>query len=517
MSDFLRMEKITKIYPGSVVANYQLDFSVKKGEIHALIGENGAGKSTLMKILFGIEKQTEGKIFLNGKELHMNSSQDAIKNGIGMVHQHFMLVPSLSVADNIVLGSEIKKGMFLDKARAIKEVEALSKKYNLDVDPRAKIMDISVSSRQKVEILKALYRGAKILILDEPTAVLTPQEIEELFEQLKLLKNEGHTIIFISHKLHEIKKLCNRLTIMRDGLLTGVYNVDEVSESEISRLMVGRDVKLDIDKEPAVPKKVLLHVNGVNYVNEFAKKAVNNVSFTVREGEIFGVAGVEGNGQSELVELITGIKRVDSGEILFKGNVINKLGIKEIRNMGMSHIPEDRMETGIAGDMSVKENLLSDRYNRKEFNKKGFIFNNNSINKFAKDVIDDFNIKTDSYDTKVHGLSGGNIQKVVVGREFSSNADLLIINQPTRGIDVGAIEFIRKKIVDMRDNGKGIFLVSADLNEVMTLSDSLIVMNKGEIVAYIDDCKNVTEEELGLYMLGVKKQTDEEIRRAINE
>jgi simple sugar transport system ATP-binding protein len=321
MCKFLEMDKITKIYPGGVVANYEVDFSVQEGEIHALIGENGAGKSTLMKILFGMEKQTEGKVFLKGKELNMNSSLDALSNGIGMVHQHFMLVPSLSVAENIVLGSEIKKGVFLDKSKAIEHVRQLSEKYNLPVNPKSKIMDISVSNKQKVEILKALYRGAKILILDEPTAVLTPQEIEELFEQLKLLKESGHTIIFISHKLHEIKKLCDRLTIMRDGRSMGVYKVDEVSEDDISRLMVGRDVKLDIEKKEPKAEEVLLNVKDVSYVDEFGKGAVKDVSFSVRRGEIVGIAGVEGNGQSEIIEVITGLKRANKGDVFLKNKI----------------------------------------------------------------------------------------------------------------------------------------------------------------------------------------------------
>lgn len=517
MTDLLKMEKITKIYPGGVVANYQVDFSVREGEIHALIGENGAGKSTLMKTLFGMQKQTEGKIYLKGKELNMNSSQDALKNGIGMVHQHFMLVPSLTVADNIILGSEIKKGGFLDKGRAISLVKELSEKYNLPVNAKSKIMDISVSNKQKVEILKALYRGAKILILDEPTAVLTPQEIEELFEQLKLLKKSGHTIIFISHKLHEIKKLCDRLTIMRDGLSVGVYNVEDVSEDDISRLMVGRDVKLDIQKDAPNPKEILLDVRKARYIDEFGKTAVKDVSFTVRKGEIIGIAGVEGNGQSEIIEIITGLKKPNSGEVRFKGDLINNLSVKEIRNLGMSHVPEDRMHTGIAPDMSVEENFISERYDSKELCKKGFFLDIEKINKLSKRLIEDFNVKTDSEKSKIKGLSGGNIQKVVVGREFTADSELLVVNQPTRGIDVGAIEFIRKKIVAMRDSGRGILLVSADLNEVVSLSDSLIVMNHGEIVGYIPDSKDVTEEELGLYMLGVKRQSDEEIRRAVHE
>jgi simple sugar transport system ATP-binding protein len=517
MTELLRMEKITKIYPGGVVANYQVDFSVREGEIHALIGENGAGKSTLMKTLFGMQKQTEGSIYLRDEELHMNSSQDALTHGIGMVHQHFMLVPSLTVADNIVLGSEIKKGGFLDKGRAVKLVEELSEKYNLPVNPKSKIMDISVSNKQKVEILKALYRGAKVLILDEPTAVLTPQEIEELFEQLKLLKESGHTIIFISHKLHEIKKLCDRLTIMRDGLSVGVYNVDDVSEDDISRLMVGRDVQLDIDKAPANPKETLLDVENVSYIDEFGKTAVKNVSFTVRRGEIVGIAGVEGNGQSEIIEIVTGLRKPNIGEVKLKDKLINKLSVKAIRELGLSHVPEDRMHTGIAPDMSVEENFISERYDSEELTKKGFFLDKAKINEISNQLIKDFNVKTDSEKSQIKGLSGGNIQKVVVGREFTADSDLLVINQPTRGIDVGAIEFIRKKIVAMRDSGRGILLVSADLNEVMSLSDSLIVMNQGEIVGYIPNSKDVTEEELGLYMLGVKRQTEEEIRRAVNE
>ncbi|MCT4632671.1 MAG: ABC transporter ATP-binding protein [Firmicutes bacterium] len=517
MTELLRMEKITKIYPGGVVANYQVDFSVREGEIHALIGENGAGKSTLMKTLFGMQKQTEGSIYLRDEELHMNSSQDALTHGIGMVHQHFMLVPSLTVADNIVLGSEIKKGGFLDKGKAVKLVEELSEKYNLPVNPKSKIMDISVSNKQKVEILKALYRGAKILILDEPTAVLTPQEIEELFEQLKLLKESGHTIIFISHKLHEIKKLCDRLTIMRDGLSVGVYNVDDVSEDDISRLMVGRDVQLDIDKVPANPKETLLDVENVSYIDEFGKTAVKDVSFTVRRGEIVGIAGVEGNGQSEIIEIVTGLRKPNIGEVKLKNQLINKMSVKEIRDLGLSHVPEDRMHTGIAPDMSVEENFISERYDSKELTKNRIFLDTARINEISNQLIKDFNVKTDSEKSQIKGLSGGNIQKVVVGREFTADSDLLVINQPTRGIDVGAIEFIRKKIVAMRDSGRGILLVSADLNEVMSLSDSLIVMNQGEIVGYIPDSKDVTEEELGLYMLGVKRQTEEEIRRAVNE
>jgi len=517
MAEILKMDKITKIYPGGVVANYQVDFNLKEGEIHALVGENGAGKSTLMKILFGMQKQTEGKVFLRGEEITIKSSQDALSRGIGMVHQHFMLVPSLTVAENIVLGSEIKKNFFLDKNRAVEVTKELSMKYNLPIDPKSKVRDISVSQKQKLEILKALYRGAKILILDEPTAVLTPQEIGELFEQLTLLKESGHTIIFISHKLHEIKKLCDRLTIMRDGLSVGMYNVSDVTEDDISRLMVGRDVKLEIDKKASNPTDPLLFIDNVSYINDFGKPAVKNVSFTIRKGEILGIAGIEGNGQSEIVEIMTGMKKATDGKIFIKDTQINNLNVKSIRELGLSHIPEDRMHTGIAPKMSVEENFISEKYENETFCKHNFLLKNKIIEKFSRKLIKEFNVKTENEKTAISGLSGGNIQKVVVGREFSSESDLLIINQPTRGIDVGAIEFIRKKIIEKRDEGKAVLLSSADLNEVMSLSDSLVVMNSGEIVGYFPDATKVTEEELGLYMLGVKKQTDQEIRRAVYE
>jgi simple sugar transport system ATP-binding protein len=511
------MEKITKIYPGGVLANYQVDFSVNEGETHALVGENGAGKSTLMKMLFGMFKPTEGKIILRGKEISLNSSHAALGLGIGMVHQHFMLAPNLTVAENIILGAEIKKGIFLDRQKAVAKTKELSDKYNLHLNPNSLVADLSVSQKQKVEILKTLYRGAKIIILDEPTAVLTPQEIEELFNQLKLLKESGYTIIFISHKLQEIGMLCDRLTVMRDGHSVGVCNVNEVSVEDISRLMVGRDVKLDIDKPVKKIGDTLLNVDDITYVNDFGKTVVRNVSFSVRKGEVVGIAGVEGNGQSEIIEIITGLKKAASGKVIVQGKDISKLNAKGIRELGMAHIPEDRMNTGIAPDMSVEENLLAGKYINNGLIKNKFILSSDKIIALADKIIKEFKIKTDSGKTKIKGLSGGNIQKVVVGREFSNAAELLIVNQPTRGIDVGAIEFIRKKIINMRNEGRAILLVSADLNEIMSLSDSLIVMYNGEIVGYFNDSRAVTEQELGLYMLGIKKQSEEEVRRAVNE
>lgn len=513
-NELLKMDGITKVYSNGVLANENVSFTVEKGEIHALVGENGAGKSTLMKVLFGLETPDEGAIYLNGNKIKITSPSDAIGHGIGMVHQHFKLVPSLTVAENIVLGIEPKKGIFIDMNKAVKETEELAKKYNFDINPKAVVCDLSVGKKQKVEILKALFRGAKLLILDEPTAVLTPQETRELFEQLKGLKKNGYTIIFISHKLDEIKEICDRLTIMRSGKTMGTYYTANVSEQDISKLMVGRDVVLKVEKKKPSPKDVVLSVKNLNYVNENNKKAVNNVSFSVRSGEILGIAGIEGSGQREIVEMITGLRDIGEGEVTIDGENINPLSIKGIRNLGVSYIPEDRMTYGVAGDVSIEENLISNRYDDKELNGKA-LFKTNKIKSLTNKLVKDYLIKCKSPSVNVGMLSGGNIQKVVVAREFSTQPKLLIADQPTRGIDVGAIEFIHKKLVSIRDEGCAILLVSADLNEVLELSDSLLVVNNGEIAAYFEDASKLTEEELGFYMLGVKKQSEDEIRRAV--
>ncbi len=514
--DLLRMEGITKVYPNGIAANQGVDFSLKDGEIHALVGENGAGKSTLMKILFGLEHPEEGSIYINGNSVNITSPSTAIKNGIGMVHQHFMLVPSLTVAENMVLGTEPQRSGFIDLKRAISITEELSKKYNLEVDPRAVVDDLPVGMKQKVEILKALLRGAKILILDEPTAVLTPQETVELFQELINLRDKGHTIIFISHKLKEVKQITNRITIMRNGKNVGVFNTADVSEQDISRLMVGRDVILKIQKEKCKPENTVLSVSNLSYTNELGKNVIKNVSFSVRKGEILGIAGVEGNGQRELVEIITGLRQSKNGEVIVGGTKINTLSIKQIRELGTSHIPEDRMTYGVAGDGTIEENLISDRIEKKSLNKR-VLLNMKKINGLARQLVEEYKVKCNSPKQTVRRLSGGNIQKVVVAREFSSDPRLLIADQPTRGIDVGATEFIHKRVVELRDNGTAVLLISADLNEVMELSDSLVVMYGGEIVAYIEDSTKVTEEELGEYMLGLKKQSMEEIGRVVYE
>jgi simple sugar transport system ATP-binding protein len=450
----VQMKGITKVYPNGIAANQGVDFSVRRGEIHALMGENGAGKSTLMKMLFGMEQPTEGEIIVNDEKVLLTSPTAAIAHGIGMVHQHFMLVPSLTVAENIVLGMVPKKsGVLIDYKKALEITKEYSERFNLAVNPDAKVMDIPVGMKQKVEILKALIRGAKILILDEPTAVLTTQETAELFKELIHLKEQGYTIIFISHKLKEIKQITDRLTIMRGGKTMGVFETASITEQEISRLMVGRDVVLDVEKDAPHPTDVVLRVEGLQY---------------------------------------------------------------RIRRLGVSLVPEDRMTYGIAESASIEENVISDRFTEKRFNH-GPLFDMKAIHAESDRLIEDYTVLCKSRRQKVKMLSGGNIQKVVVAREFSSDPTLIIADQPTRGIDVGATEFIRKKLVDLSRAGAAVLLVSADLNEVMELSDSLIVLYGGKIAAYFEDTSDLDDVVMGEYMLGLKRQSDEEIGRVCHE
>ncbi|WP_304508479.1 ABC transporter ATP-binding protein [Anaerotignum sp.] len=513
----VQMKGIAKVYPNGVAANQGVDFNVMRGEIHALMGENGAGKSTLMKMLFGLEQPTEGEIIINGEKVSLSSPTVAISKGIGMVHQHFMLVPSLTVAENMVLGMEPKQGnkLFINYKKAVEITEEYSKKYNLFVDPHAKVRDIPVGMKQKVEILKALVRGAKILILDEPTAVLTTQETEELFKELIHLKEQGYTLIFISHKLNEIKQITDRLTIMRGGKSMGVHETANISKEEISRLMVGRDVVLTVEKEKAEPTDVVLSVRNLEYTNEWNKKMLDKMSFDVRKGEILGIAGVEGNGQRELVEMLFNLNVPDNG--LAKVNGKNILGRpqREIRDMGVSLIPEDRMTFGIAGAGTIEENLMSDRASEKKYNN-GLLFNLKAMHEDSDELIKDYKVLCKSRRQPVGMLSGGNIQKVVVAREFSSEPVLIIADQPTRGIDVGATEFIRKKLVELSREGAAVLLVSADLNEVMELSDSLIIMYNGKIAAYFEDTSVLNDTIMGEYMLGLKQQDAEEIRGVLH-
>lgn len=513
----IQMKGITKVYPNGIAANQNVDFFVKKGEIHALMGENGAGKSTLVKMLFGMEQPTEGEIRVNGKKLNLSSPTVAIANGIGMVHQHFMLVPSLTVAENIVLGMVPKKsGLFIDHKKAVEITKEYSEKYNLPVDPNAKVMDIPVGMKQKVEILKALVRGARILILDEPTAVLTTQETSELFKELMNLKKQGYTIIFISHKLNEIMQITDRMTILRGGRSMGVYNTCDVSPEKISRLMVGRDVVLSVQKDKAQPGEEVLRVRDLEYVNEWGKKMLDKVSFSVRRGEILGIAGVESNGQKELVDMLFNLNTPNAGTATINGENILGLSQRQIREKGVSLVPEDRMLYGIAGKGTIQENLISDRCGEKRLNK-GLLFNMKAIREESDRLIDEYTVLCKSQEQRVDNLSGGNIQKVVVAREFSNSPSLIIADQPTRGIDVGAEEFIRKKLVELSRSGVAVLLVSADLNEVMELSDSLIVMYGGKITAYFEDTSELNDEIMGEYMLGLKQQSEEEVRRVCHE
>ena len=505
----LQMQHIMKIYSNGVVANEDVSLELRKGEIHALLGENGAGKSTLMKVLFGIESPDEGKILLNGSEVSIRSPQDAISKGIGMVHQHFMLVPSLTVAENIILGVEPKKGLFINMKKAVEEAKNIAEKYNFDIDVTAKVEEIPVGIKQKVEILKALYRGADILILDEPTAVLTPQETDELFVQLEKLRSDGHTIIFISHKLDEIKKICDRATIMRSGRSMGTYNVSEISTDDMSKLMVGREVVLTFDKKPAQLKTTVMKVRDLTVHNSQGVLKVDGVSFDLKGGEILGIAGVEGNGQSELIDTLTGLNKSYAGEVDIKGANIRKFSIRDIRNQKVAHIPEDRMSSGCAANLNIMENMFSNQYNDPKYSGK-MMLKSKVIEKRSEDLIKEYLIKCKSFRQNVGMLSGGNIQKVIVAREFSTEPDIIIANQPTRGIDVGAAEFIRRRLLEYRDAGCAIILISADLNEVFALSDRLAVMYKGKFSGLFTDVAGVTEEELGQYMLGLKH--DDELR-----
>lgn len=512
----LRLQDITKVYSNGVMANNRVNLSVLKGEIHALSGENGAGKTTLMKILFGEESATDGDIFIRGEKVKITSPTQAIKLGIGLVHQHFMLVPSLTVAENIVLGVEPVKGIRLDTAAAVRKAKEVGEKFNLYVDPNKRVRDLTVGQMQKVEILKALLRGAEILVLDEPTAVLTPQETRELFSELKLLKEKGYTIIFISHKLGEVKELCDRITIIRRGKTVGVYSISEISEEDISRLMVGRDVALTIQKGPCKRGDPVIKIRNLRIIGESGKFAVDNISFSALRGEILGIAGVEGNGQKQLADAITRLGAYHSGTIEVLGEDISRYSVSKIRNRGLCHIPEDRMVLGIAPHLSITENVMADKAGSSEF-ASGLFLKKQKIAEFGKKMVQRFKILCPDPDVSVNSLSGGNIQKVVLARELSRNPSVIVANQPTRGVDVGATELIHDELIRMRDEGATVLMISSDLNEVLGMSDSLIVMFEGRIVAYFKDAADVKEEELGRYMLGIERHSDEQIQEALHE
>ena len=515
----LKLDNVTKVYPNGTVANRDINMEFEKGEIHSIVGENGAGKSTLMKVIFGIEKPSSGSVTYKGEETHFNSSMDAIKAGIGMVHQHFMLIPSFSIVDNIILGDEPKKGVFIDKKEAARRCQELSDKYDFELDVNAKVSTLSVAKRQKVEILKTLYRNAELIILDEPTSVLTPQETEKLFSQLRFFKEQGHTILFISHKLDEVKKISDKISVIRNGVSKGTYLNEELSMEQLTNLIIGRD--LDSDMNAYKTKKDFHNEKALEikdlYMERNGKPVLDHLSFAVKNGEIFGVAGVEGNGQLELVKCITGLEETTyTGDIVICGQRVNDQNIKGRRNLGMAYIPEDRMGDGIAGELSISDNLISTYYDREDINGKVFM-DSKAIKEMSNRLVENFAVKTKSINASVNSLSGGNIQKVVVAREYNTNSRFMIAEQPTHGIDIGSAEYVHHKLIEMRNAGAGILLVSADLNEVMDLSDRIIVMFNGEIAGYFPNAREIGESELGMYMLGAKHQTPEEIGGALND
>ena len=500
----IEMRNITKVFPG-IIANDNITLSLKKGEIHALLGENGAGKSTLMSVLFGLYQPDGGEIYCNGQPVKIKDPNDATKLAIGMVHQHFKLVECFTVLDNIILGEEDSKFGFVQKKKAREKVEALSKKYGLTVDLDAKVSDITVGMQQRTEILKMLYRDNEILIFDEPTAVLTPQEIIELMNIMRNLKQEGKSILFISHKLNEIMEISDRCTVLRKGKFVGVVNTNETSVEQLSSMMVGRNVKFNVDKKEAKIGKVVFETKNLCVFNkEHKKNVVNNVSINVREGEIVCIAGIDGNGQSEFVEAITGLIKIDSGNEYLFGEDITQKSIRYRNTNGVSFIPEDRHKHGLILDYKLEENLVLQRYFEPRFQKHGFICFD-EVRKYANDIIDEYDVRSGQGPVTIaRSMSGGNQQKAIVGREIDRDHKLLIAVQPTRGLDVGAIEGIHTKLVQKRDDGDAVLLVSFELDEVMNLADRIYVMYEGEIVGEFDS-KNITVEELGLYMAGAKK------------
>ncbi|MCQ1528341.1 ABC transporter ATP-binding protein [Lutispora saccharofermentans] len=502
MSAVIEMKGIGKSFPG-VRANNNINLTVDQGEIHVLLGENGAGKSTLMNILYGLYTPDEGEIFVKGKGVKISNPNIAISLGIGMVHQHFMLVPPFSVTENIVLGSEPKKGLALDTDKAISDVEELSKKYELKVDPRAKIQDISVGMQQRVEILKTLYRGAEILILDEPTAVLTPQEIEELGVILKSLVNQGKSIILITHKLKEVMSMSDKVTIIRRGKVIDTLETSKTNIEELAEKMVGRKVSLTVEKEEVKLGEPILEVKGVKTLDNRGLEAVKGVDFEVRSGEIFGIAGVDGNGQNELVQIITGLRKAAAGEVLVKGKSITNLSPKNVIESGVGYIPEDRHKRGLILDFPLSENTILGSHRSKSF-KKGLGLDYRKIRGYSRKLIKEFDVRTPNERVHAKSLSGGNQQKLIIARELDRDPQLLIASQPTRGLDVGAIEFVHHRLIEQRNRGKAVLLVSLELDEIMALSDRIAVMYDGKIVGVVD-AKDATELELGIMMAGGRR------------
>jgi simple sugar transport system ATP-binding protein len=498
----LQLEGITKQFPG-VLANDHVDFDLRRGEVHALLGENGAGKSTLMNILYGLYHPDEGAIRIGGKPVRMPSPRAAIDLGIGMVHQHFMLIPVMTVAENIVLATEPMKGPFLDMDEAKGRVRELSRRFGLAVNPEATIEAITVAQQQRVEILKALYRGAEILILDEPTAVLTPQEAQELFEIIRSLKNEGKSIIFITHKLNEVLEIADRITVLRRGKLVDTVPREGATEAGLARMMVGREVLLRVEKGPAQPGETLLHVDDLRVVDDRGLEAVRGVGFDVRAGEIVGIAGVDGNGQTELIDAIAGLRKPSAGRIAVGDQEITNEGAKESLDTGLGHIPEDRQRRGLVLDFTLAENLALHDYDHEPNSRFGWLNPRRMIAR-ARRLIQEFDVRGGGPQTIAASLSGGNQQKVIIAREVARDPRVLLAAQPTRGLDVGAIEFVHRRLVEQRDEGRAVLLVSFELDEILSLSDRILVLYEGRIVGEYGP--DVSEEELGIAMTGGRRE-----------
>jgi len=500
MTSTIHMQGITKRFPG-VTANDDISLLVEKGEIHGLLGENGAGKSVLMSILYGLYRPDEGEIWVNDEIQHISSPSEAMRLGIGMVHQHFMLIPSLSVVENIILGNEItKNGIELDYDKMLDEVSQFCNRYRLDVSLESKIFELPVGVQQRVEILKALYRGADILILDEPTAVLTPRESEELFNAVRALKAEGKTVIFISHKLKEVLSICDRVTVLKKGQVVGTVHIADATEESLTQMMVGRKIIYEFDKEEIDSQETVLEIEDVEVLSDRGIQALKGINLKVMSGEILGIAGVEGNGQTELIEVLTGLRKPTKGRITLNDEVITHTEPYKRIQLGLSHIPEDRYKRGMIPDFTIKENMILGSQ-RDRFSNNGLTIDMEEAQEYTLKLIEDYQVQTPSPNTLIRNLSGGNQQRVVVAREFSREPMLIIAAQPTRGLDVGATEYVRKKLIEMRDQGKAVVLISADLDEIWALSDRVAVIFEGKIVL-IKKIDETSEQEIGRHMAG---------------
>jgi len=500
--DHLELRKVTKRFPG-VLANDRVDFDVKAGEVHALLGENGAGKSTLMKILYGLYHPDEGEILLNGRPVTIDSPTDSINLGIGMIHQHFMLVESLTVAENVALGLPSSRGLLTDLDRVSKRILELADIYGLKIDPDAYIWQLSVGQQQRVEIIKALYRGAALLILDEPTAVLTPQEVDELFVIMRQMVKDGHALIFISHKLHEVIEISDRISVLRDGRMIGTKLTSETTKQDLANWMVGREVGFAPDRGEVQRGEVRLQLTEVSCGNDRGTPGLRGVSLDVYSGEILGIAGVSGNGQRELAEAVTGLRRVTSGRVSLEGQDVTNLSAGELTDRMLSYIPEERMKDGMIKDFSVAENMILREHQKMPFSRSGFL-NLGEISHHTAELIDKFQVKTPSQETLAKNLSGGNIQKVVIARELSRHPRAIIAAQPTRGLDIGATEYVRQQLIEQRKEGTAILLISEDLDEILALSDRIAVIYEGQIMDILPR-EEATPEKLGLLMAGVKE------------